>query len=93
MNKDNRSPAQVMADHLPPTVRLAQYPDFHYTVDPGPIEYAAPYETMELRSIDVIHAFLHLQREALEEAKKRKKLLAFNKIKNMVTFDSRKHRL
>jgi len=83
--KNDRSAAQEMARLLPIMTKIVKTPDYEWTVNPSPPQNIV-FETVELKSIDVINAFLGLQRQALEEAKRQQKVSAFNKIRSMVTF-------
>jgi len=77
--------ARVMAKYLPRTTLIARTPDVEYISNPSP-PVNVPFTTVELKTVDVINAFLGLQRQAMEQARKERKKSAFNKIRNMITF-------
>jgi len=82
------NPARMMANYLPRTTLIARTPDVNTVCNNGEPcnRQSIEIETVELKTVDVINAFLGLQRQAEEEAQKQHKEHIYHKIRRMVTF-------
>jgi len=82
--------AKMMAKYLPRMTIIAKSPDFEYIVNPNPPLNTVQIDRVELKSIDVINAFLALQQQAIEQASKEKNKrirdTAISKIHSLTTF-------
>ena len=79
-----------MEDLLPERTRIATTPDIYYSRNSQ--RTAINYETVELKTIDIIRAFMVLKEQAMAEAYKiksdRRRHIAISKIKSMAHFSA-----